>query len=341
MEDGNGIELSLGLPCGGGGGGSVDKQKSNKDSGNSVDNNIKKEIIEIDESDNESKPDDAPSHVTDNDAVKDKVPENFFTNLGGKSSADNVGGDTSNEVSERNDTKFIKYEGLWGGNENNNKLKGVEEEEKSDCLEMGQKKLWLEASNNKRKMTFEEVNCSKKHERDVQNVETHAIVQRPLQGSSETLPDERKAVESVQGGKHHIVEEGGSSSSSQARDDVNENGVNVRANAASHQQVVDGFPPEGSSIRPGIAPGLRFGGSGSYPNLPWVSTTGPGPNGKTISGVAYRYDKTHVKIVCACHGSHMSGEEFVQHARGDQSNQEFNTARLAYSTGSPAASTKS
>ncbi|KAI3939685.1 hypothetical protein MKX01_029847 [Papaver californicum] len=332
MEDGNGIELSLGLPCGGGG--SVDKQLNNKDSGNSVDNNVKKEIIEIDESDNESK-DSRPNDVTD-DSVKEKeeVPENFFTNLGGKS-ASSVG-DT--EVSaERNDAKFIKYEGLWGANDD--KLKGVEEG-KSDSVEMA-KKSWLEASNNKRKMEFEEINCLKKHESEVQHVETLAIVQRPPQGSSEILPDERKIVELAQGGKQHIAEEGGPSSSFQARDDVNENGVNVRANAASHQQVVEGFPPEGSAIRPGIAPGLRFGGSGSYPNLPWVSTTGPGPNGKTISGVAYRYDKNQVKIVCACHGSHMSSGDFVQHARGDQSNHEFNTDRLSYATGNPADSIKS
>ncbi|KAI3845657.1 hypothetical protein MKX03_006637 [Papaver bracteatum] len=336
MGDGNGIELSLRLPCGGGGGGSgggsVDKQK--KDGGNSGDNDVKKEIIEIDESDNESK-DSKPNDVTDEPVKEKEVTENFFTNLGGK--PETSVGDT--EVStERNDAKFIKYEGLWGGNDN--KLKGVAEEEKSDCVEMGQKS-WLEASNSKRKLAFEEINCSKKHESEVQHVETLAIVEKSPQGSSEILTDERKTVELAQGVKQPIVvEEGGSSSSSQARHDVNENGVNVRANAAS-QPGVEGFPPEGSAIRPGIAPGLRFGGSGSHPNLPWVSTTGPGPNGKTISGVAYRYDKNQVKIVCACHGSHMSSGDFVQHARGDQSNHEFNTDRLSYSTGNPAASTKS
>ncbi|GJY65521.1 ninja-family protein mc410 [Tanacetum coccineum] len=80
----------------------------------------------------------------------------------------------------------------------------------------------------------------------------------------------------------------------------------------------DGVPPEYPAIRPGIAAELKFGGSGSSPNLPWVSTTGPGPNGKTISGVTYRYSGTQIRIVCACHGSHLSPEEFVQHASEEQ-----------------------
>lgn len=78
--------------------------------------------------------------------------------------------------------------------------------------------------------------------------------------------------------------------------------------------IVEGSPQEGSAIKPGIAPAIKFGGSGSYPDLPWVSTTGPGPNGRTISGVTYKYSINQIKIVCACHGSHMTPEEFVQHA---------------------------
>lgn len=76
------------------------------------------------------------------------------------------------------------------------------------------------------------------------------------------------------------------------------------------------FPCESSAIKPGIAASLIFGGSGSCPDLPWVSATGPGPNGKTISGVTYKYSSNQVKIVCACHGTHMTPEEFVQHAGG-------------------------
>ncbi|XP_071740731.1 ninja-family protein mc410-like [Rutidosis leptorrhynchoides] len=82
----------------------------------------------------------------------------------------------------------------------------------------------------------------------------------------------------------------------------------------------EAFTPEYPAIKPGIAAELKFGGSGSSPNLPWVSTTGPGPNGKTISGVTYKYTGTQIQIVCACHGSHMSPEEFVQHASEKQPN---------------------
>ncbi|KAF8402133.1 hypothetical protein HHK36_013085 [Tetracentron sinense] len=54
----------------------------------------------------------------------------------------------------------------------------------------------------------------------------------------------------------------------------------------------------------------------SLPQMPCVSTTGNGPNGKTITGFLYRYTKTEVSIVCVCHGSSFSPAEFVQHAGG-------------------------
>ncbi|CAK9855051.1 unnamed protein product, partial [Sphagnum jensenii] len=75
---------------------------------------------------------------------------------------------------------------------------------------------------------------------------------------------------------------------------------------------------EASSLRPGFAAGQHFGGTGSPPDLPWVTCNGTGPSGKTISGVLYRVEKGQVKIVCACHGRHMSPAEFVQHAGGGE-----------------------
>ncbi|XP_065876271.1 uncharacterized protein [Euphorbia lathyris] len=52
------------------------------------------------------------------------------------------------------------------------------------------------------------------------------------------------------------------------------------------------------------------------PYMPCVSTTGNGPNGKTINGFLYRYTKNEVSIICVCHGSSFSPAEFVQHAGG-------------------------
>ncbi|WOG81142.1 hypothetical protein DCAR_0100287 [Daucus carota subsp. sativus] len=52
------------------------------------------------------------------------------------------------------------------------------------------------------------------------------------------------------------------------------------------------------------------------PQMPCVSTTGNGPNGKTITGFLYRYTKTEVCIVCVCHGTSFSPAEFVKHAGG-------------------------
>lgn len=100
-------------------------------------------------------------------------------------------------------------------------------------------------------------------------------------------------------------------------------------------------PSDYPSIRPGIATDLKFGGSGSYPNLPWVSTTGSGPNGKTISGVTYRFSTTQIKIVCACHGSHLSPEEFVQHASEDHGSNDAASGLSTFPGTNPAASAQS
>ncbi|KAL3517836.1 hypothetical protein ACH5RR_020425 [Cinchona calisaya] len=54
----------------------------------------------------------------------------------------------------------------------------------------------------------------------------------------------------------------------------------------------------------------------SLPQMPCVSTTGNGPNGKTITGFLYRYTKSEISIVCVCHGSSFSPAEFVEHAGG-------------------------
>ncbi|XP_004290175.1 PREDICTED: ninja-family protein AFP2-like [Fragaria vesca subsp. vesca] len=54
----------------------------------------------------------------------------------------------------------------------------------------------------------------------------------------------------------------------------------------------------------------------SMPQMPYVSTTGNGPNGKTVHGFLYRYSKSDISIVCVCHGSTFSPAEFVQHAGG-------------------------
>ncbi|KAE8730579.1 Ninja-family protein AFP3 [Hibiscus syriacus] len=51
-------------------------------------------------------------------------------------------------------------------------------------------------------------------------------------------------------------------------------------------------------------------------NLPCVSTTGNGPNGRTINGFLYKYTNSEVSIICVCHGTSFTPAEFVQHAGG-------------------------
>ncbi|XP_074282746.1 uncharacterized protein LOC141607287 [Silene latifolia] len=52
------------------------------------------------------------------------------------------------------------------------------------------------------------------------------------------------------------------------------------------------------------------------PQMPCVSATGNGPDGKTISGFLYKYSKTEVSIVCVCHGASFTPSGFVEHAGG-------------------------
>lgn len=157
--------------------------------------------------------------------------------------------------------------------------------------------------------------------------------------SSESALYDGRTLERVKGdGKQHITEEG---SSSQTEDEVKGGSMTLRAKEASGPSTAEGFSLDFSAIKPGIASDVKFGGCGSYPNLPWVSTTGSGPNGRTISGVTYRYSANQIRIVCACHGSHMSPEEFVRHASEENVNPDNGSGLASFTSTNPAASAQS
>ncbi|KAK7358358.1 hypothetical protein VNO77_00285 [Canavalia gladiata] len=160
---------------------------------------------------------------------------------------------------------------------------------------------------------------------------------------SAATPCEVRPLERSKGdGKHskqHVTEE---SSSSQPADMIGSI-TNLKAKNASNQSTGEGSSIDFAVIKPGLAADVKFGGGGSCPNLPWVSTTGSGPNGRTISGVTYRYSTNQIRIVCACHGSHMTPEEFVRHSNDDraQANQEGSAVLGTAANGNPAASAHS
>ncbi|CAA7408231.1 unnamed protein product [Spirodela intermedia] len=124
----------------------------------------------------------------------------------------------------------------------------------------------------------------------------------------------------------------GTSSSSQAGDESQ--GTRNKEPHPGGSLSMEGFLYESSAIKPGIAASLIFGGSGSCPDLPWVSATGAGPSGKTISGVTYKYSSNQVKIVCACHGTHMTPEEFLQHAGSGEAADNNNSSNNNAGSGS-------
>ncbi|KAF7806268.1 Ninja-family protein AFP3 [Senna tora] len=78
----------------------------------------------------------------------------------------------------------------------------------------------------------------------------------------------------------------------------------------------DDTKPENPSKKP------RYSGPGPLKGddmeilkkMPSVSTTGNG--GRRIKGFLYSYTKSEICIVCVCHGSFFTPEEFVMHAGG-------------------------
>lgn len=141
-----------------------------------------------------------------------------------------------------------------------------------------------------------------------------------LNNISEAMPYEGRPLERTKGdGKQRVTEEGSSSQP----EDVKGSSTNLRGKDAPEQPKGEGSTIDFSNIKPGLTADVKFGGSGSYPNLPWVSTTSS--NGRTISGVTYRYNTNQIRIVCACHGSHMTPEDFVRHANDEQANSDSNS----------------
>ncbi|KAK6151827.1 hypothetical protein DH2020_014462 [Rehmannia glutinosa] len=173
---------------------------------------------------------------------------------------------------------------------------------------------------------------------DTQN-DSRKLTQVISHKSSESTQYDGRAVEHGKSyGKQQVGEEG---SSSHTEGDLKGNHAVNQVKDASDQPRTESIPCEFPAIRPGIAADLKFGGCGSYPNLPWVSTTGPGPNGRTISGVTYRYSPTQIRIVCACHGSHMSPEEFVRHAAEENNSSDAPAGLTSFPSSNPAASAQS
>lgn len=165
-----------------------------------------------------------------------------------------------------------------------------------------------------------------------------AVMQVISHNSSEAAQHDGRTSERAKGdGQQHVAEAG---SSSQAEDGKGSS-TNLKGKDVPERSSADGFSLEFSAIKPGIHADVKFGGSGSRPNLPWVSTTAPGPNGRTISGVTYRYNANQIRIVCACHGSHMSPEEFVRHASEEPGNPENGTGLTTFPNTNPAASAQS
>ncbi|KAF3775842.1 Ninja-family protein 8 [Nymphaea thermarum] len=157
-------------------------------------------------------------------------------------------------------------------------------------------------------------------------------------GSSETSTYEVKLPDLAKNsGKRPLPEMAGMSSSSQGEDITKAD----NPKDATLPSDLESFLHEMPGIRPGIAAAIKFGGNGSYPDLPWVSTTGSGPNGRTISGAVYKFGKKEIRIVCACHGIHLTPDEFVQHAAADTPNHEGNHGLSSFPSGNQAASAKS
>ncbi|KAK9750660.1 hypothetical protein RND81_02G211500 [Saponaria officinalis] len=67
--------------------------------------------------------------------------------------------------------------------------------------------------------------------------------------------------------------------------------------------------PKATENKPGPSSGIE--------DMPCVFTIGDGPNGRKVEGILYRYGKgEQVRIMCVCHGTFLSPQDFVKHAGG-------------------------
>ncbi|KAK7304531.1 hypothetical protein VNO77_42412 [Canavalia gladiata] len=137
---------------------------------------------------------------------------------------------------------------------------------------------------------------------------SHTNPTRPKQGNNNAQPERKHIVKETEPNTSQPQkaneESGRSNKSLPMRGEkplFNENSSNV---PLKETKVEMGKPPKPVSQ------------TSSLPQMPYVSTKGNGPNGKTVNGFLYRYSKSEVSIVCVCHGSTFSPAEFVQHAGG-------------------------
>ncbi|CAK9316769.1 unnamed protein product [Citrullus colocynthis] len=115
----------------------------------------------------------------------------------------------------------------------------------------------------------------------------------------------------------------GSSSYGEARSSSQERG-NPEAAGSSGSKMCEN--PSGSSKtetkNPSKKPDSgenrgREAGTTSMEDMPCVFTVGDGPDGRRVEGILYKYGKgEEVRIMCVCHGKFLSPAEFVKHAGG-------------------------
>jgi hypothetical protein len=115
-------------------------------------------------------------------------------------------------------------------------------------------------------------------------------------------------------GEEKLVEEGSIGSSGSGSSGLSEHDTPPPVQATTNKPMeTTTSPSSGQSQSENQAGAAR----NMIEDMPCVSTTGDGPNGKKIDGFLYRYRKgEEVKIVCVCHGSFLSPAEFVKHAGG-------------------------
>ena len=105
-----------------------------------------------------------------------------------------------------------------------------------------------------------------------------------------------------------------SSQESEQKQEATNHGTLTRLTSSDFNRLAT----ENHSTRPTFTKnGTKEAARNVLDDMPCVSTTGLGPNGKRIEGFLYRYRKgEEVRIVCVCHGSFLSPAEFVKHAGG-------------------------
>ncbi|KAJ1421812.1 Jas TPL-binding domain [Sesbania bispinosa] len=180
---------------------------------------------------------------------------------------------------------------------------------------------WVTMAEEKAKSTV--ANMAAEGEQSLMRFGDLQTMRRVRTGKRLVLQKQRRAAAKADKSKLKTVAnpEGGASSANIQTSSKQENNSMVSHKAIMHKEMKQSSSNSSKLEKPAAKKLKRVNTMDILREMPCVSVTGDGPNGKRIEGVVYNYKYcggSQVYVVCFCHGSFLSPAEFVMHAGGNQ-----------------------